>query len=869
MSDKGSFLTDYALTHLWQAPGQDRQHMVAPSRVTPRRGALGKIMLGMKEYSLPTRNEWYAVFVLGDVPHFMVGVDEYINKWVSCQHHCNSSHTLITIYDYKGMTYPNFDAYFLYTRDGQVALALRNHQHTINVLDDEVFIKWRSSEYFGDARNLVEGEGIRVQGQIIRGVNDISRLGALFTQLRTRKGYVWAYRNGRRIYRVHSSTVKVGDYLEVIWDGSVRDVLRMKLKDLPTFDSTLDKKSKYLVSNEGYGETIDFEDDIDVFLLEYQTENIYDGVYFHHNQLDAYRNVTHRDYSIPTSYVTGMIEANVRWNLANDNRLEVIIRHSGWVRPIPNLHVRLYELFRLPHGKRIEAMVGEHALIPEWTADNLESATFHDIMALHRETLSLETATEVFAYNATAKVSSPVIHQRDEGQKSIRLGYLHHYRSTVYEYNANGRMLGVYRHSISPDYYPTNPKCAYIEVYFGWAGENMGTVFAKQTQKLDPHSDYRFYVAYKTSGATYEAWQDVTGDESQYVIDEEHNLTWLVNPSTYLTAVRKDCDFLSSTIELNRLDRLLLLSIQTDTLHQDRGEVKGWLEIPPGELDVFLNGYHLVEGIDYLVDWPELCIVNTTFRTNTDYNTVHVRARGFCNTDMTRTPPKDRGFVYNRALGRRDRYQVREDKLNIIHANGRLVPEWMAFEESWARKELPSGYNGKPFQIRHPVVPLKHTVTSPMSEIYERSVEFDGRIENYLTGQLGIEDTELPRDIDHKYVVVSPFMNKLFHDLLNGIFPIDEFKEDYSDELLLDRVSRYNYLLPYEPTRHGMWKEFTEVHPHPYLTAMQVNVYQYRILDKVTKHLFNDEVALNRSLLIVEPGFEHDARYHPHPRRVL
>lgn len=868
MSITGSHIVDHVYKTMWQGPGQDIQHVVAPSRMTSRRGVLGTVTLGMKDYTLPTSDR-YSIFIFGDVPHFMVGVEEYIDKWVTVDYHCNRSNTFICIYDNKGMVYPCFDAYFLYTRNGQVALALKNHQHTVNVLDDQIYVKWRSSSYFTDSNNLVSGEGIRVVGKIISSLNDISTLAAKHTEFKDRKGYSWVYKNGRRIERISITNTKLGDYVEIIWDGSVREVLRYKLKDLEVFDSTLDLKSKYLIPNEGYGETVDYNDDLDIFLLEHKNENEYDGVYYHHNQKDTIRNITHRDFSTPTSYVVGIIEANVRWNLSNDNRLEILIRHSGWIRPIPNVHSKLYELFRLDHNRRIEAMLGEQALIPEWTAANLESSYYSAVMRKSREIISTELAENALGYDSISRLTSPAVYKRN-GLSSFKLGKLHHYRSTVYEYNSNGRMIGFYNHATSPDYHPRNELCEYIEVYFGKSGPNMGTVFGKHEQTLDKRNEYRFYISYKLGSGDYGNWVDVTGDSTKYNVDSNGNLTWLVNKNSYLTAVRKDCDLLSIEIELDRIDRLLLLSIQTDNVYQDKGDLKGWLEIPPGEMDIFLNGYHLVENIDYHVNWPEVCIVNTIHRSQTILNKIVVRARGFCNKDLSRNYPKDVGYVYNREIGRRDKYQVFEGKNTVIHSNGRLVMESSVFNEDWSRKKMLSGFNGRPFQIRHPITPFKDLTIKSTTELFDEARDLDNRIENYLTDKLGIVDDDLPRDIDNRYVVVSPFMNKLLHDLLNGILSTREFEGDYSNAFLLEKVSRYNYLLPYEPTKQpGYMPKFMEVHPHPYLRPISVNVYQYRILDRVTKLIFDDLVSLDRGLLIIEEGYEHDARYHPHPKRTL
>ena len=176
--------------------------------------------------------------------------------------------------------------------------------------------------------------------------------------------------------------------------------------------------------------------------------------------------------------------------------------------------------------------------------------------------------------------------------------------------------------------------------------------------------------------------------------------------------------------------------------------------------------------------------------------------------------------------------------------------------------------NGVPYQIRNPVTPLKALIYTPTSEYRQRSIEMDHRVEDYLTLKLGIVDTELPRTSRDFYVVVSPFMSKLLHDLLNGIFPIDEFKEDYSLQLLDDRLARYDYLLPYEPSVREEFSQFITTHPHPYRTPVEVNVYQYRILDRACTLKMNDRVLLDRSMLIIEEGYEHDTRYHPHPRRI-
>ena len=868
MAAVSDLLVKHAYSNVWSGPRQDTQYIITPSRITARRGVLGTVTLGLSDYSLPTRSDRYSVFVLGDIPPFMVGMREYIDQWVTAEAHCNSNSLLIDVYNQDGIKFPLFVTYFLHTRGGQTAIACKHIPKGFDITEGDVFLRWRSASWFeGDLSNLPD-KGIEIKGIALKTAPELQAMVNHLSLMRSKQGYTFVYNNGRRIRTINSTTAKPGDYLEIVQDSSIREVIEVPINDIPVFDSVLDLKSKYLLSQVGYGTTIDYVDDIDVHILHYSTVAIYDGVYYHHNHKDSHRNVTHRDFSIPTAYVNGIIQKNAGWFDRSKLKLELVIRHGGFIRPLVYTSNRIFELFKLPHVKRIQAMIGEKATLTEWNAVQLESNPYPLIMGKSMDSLELPEVVDAYGYNAISRLIGKSVHKIEANQKWFKLHQSNFDGATIYEYNGLGDLLDYNTVEHVSKYPIQNTATRYIEIYSGVADSNMGTVFDVDYLEINPGVEFRAYIANKWSDSRYGDWVDVTGDMTKYTY-VDNKLSWTVDKRIYKTAVRTDSTFMSIDFEIARRDKTMVFTIVADGLTIGRGPLTGWLEIPPGEIDIFLNKRLLVEGIDYHVNWPEICIVNKSQMVNALGQDVHVRARGFCNSDLTRDLPRERGFIYDRMAGKRDKYYSHEDKVNVIHIAGKLFTHDEVFNLDGSKKILPTGYSRLPYQIRHPFIPMGKFVNRSTHLLRKEAQELDVRMENYVTDVMDIPG-ELPLStISDPYVVISPVANKLLHDLLDGIFPIDEFKVEYSLDFLLDKLKRYDWLLEYDPCIIGYDEAFMVIHPHGYEGVIELNVYQYRIMDKAVKYLLNDRVSMDRNLVIVEEGFEHDTRYHPHPRRKL
>ena len=873
MSSSTDYLVDYAYRNIWCSPGMDRQHIVAPTRVTRKWGALANIRIGRRDYNLPTPQGYWHVFVIGELPPFLVGMDEVRMKWVSARAHSINTSLLIDIYTGPGKRIPSHKCYFLYTREGNMILAVPDMPIIDKLGEVQPYIRWRSNTWFDSLDAVAMNAGIEIEGYTY---TDNNSFYAYQQKWRVAKaatpGYAMAYANGKRIKDINQVTCKQGDIIEYVLDKSVREVKEFKLKDLRTFVSDLDKKDKYLIARDGLGTLIDYYDDVDFFLLRYTTDFVYDGLYYHQNQLDAVRMVTHRDYAIATPYVGSIVDAETAWQLYHDIRVEVVIRHGGYRRPLVYNAQRIKELFKLPYADRLNAMVGERSNVSVWKAPALEASAYTAAMQALDGEIDRPMARDALGYHAISRLVGDVPQKLalSEFARWLQLPWNAVKRGTVFEYNQQGLLLGWYPHDYSLEYLVNNPTAMYFEAFTGKASAADYTIYDVLDFEPDEGTDYRFYVCTVWNNIPRNDWVDVTGDNSVYEI-VNGKVQWKISFAMKKGAIRCDKRTYIKDFELSYRDRALAFSViskEDMIVADDDTDLEAMVEIPFGQVDVFMNGRSLIENLDYYVSWPEIAIVNKEYLLHDRVQYVTVRGRGFCNKDFEREGPSDWGFVSHRALSMNQRFNLRDDKVSRVVIGGQLFSrEELAFAEDHAT--LPASVkNGAPYQVTHPIIPMKDLTSLDTYEFREVSLAVDKEIEDYLSLYLPQELPELPNPIPAWYRVYSPLCTKLIYDMVDGVINMNEFKEEYSLDWLRERMKGYDWLLKYDPClKDDVDLQHVIIHPHPEDAPISLNIYQYRLLDRVIKVMLDGRIAINRDLVIVEEGFEHYAEDHPHPHR--
>ena len=274
------------------------------------------------------------------------------------------------------------------------------------------------------------------------------------------------------------------------------------------------------------------------------------------------------------------------------------------------------------------------------------------------------------------------------------------------------------------------------------------------------------------------------------------------------------------------------------------------MQVPMGELDIWLNGYSLIEDIDYFFNWPEVVIVNKAYMVNplTQNQKITIRYSGFCDSALKSSKPSDRGFIEYGMLSHNDRFDIRDDKVLRIVAGGKTFHRnSLKFAEDNLGVIVPDASNGEPYMLRDIVVPMRGMAVEDTYTLRAKSQVIDQRVVDYLTTYLP-EHVQTGLNIIPKlYELFSPFLCKIIYDLkANDLNNQAAIRGNYSDEDVQDLCQPYLYLLASDPTRSEIKlnENYVTVHPHNLTTVIEVDIYQYKFIKRVIRLYFNDEMNI-------------------------
>lgn len=853
-----NFLVTHAQQNVWCDPEQDYQHIIQPTRITDPRGVMGTCQVLWNTITLPTQTDRYHVYQIGQVNPSALGLVAGYGFWLTLASVMTSRRVYIQVYTKDGILFPLAEAYIMFTKDRTLIVALKEQPTLPPLKTTQVYFRFYSNSYFASRRS--DGTVNQVTSGFYRHTNTVDGLAFqnLFHSYLAKPGFTSLTVNGQLVNDFIPMNLTVGDVLEFVYDTSVKKVVDFDISGLQTFESVKDSKIKYLLHYAGpqaNGDTvIDYRDDCDVWLFKKGAPvngvTPYKGIYFHKNQDDAFRQVTHRDYSAAVPYVSAYLDSQTTWGDITQLTLRVVIRNAGWDRPLVDEAHRIKELYKLNETDLVNAFLGIDSTVDVWRAPNLENSDYVRIMDAELNSITLPMVESAYGYNAIGRLlaDSP---QYVTTNTPAELGPALQAGSTVYEYDANGVLLGWYPHVLGAEYLPVYQGTALVEGAVGNGSTYLPIVMGQQTVTLDPTLSYRFYLAQVDHGQVLTGtWQDVTGDSTKYLI-QDGVVHWLVNMSSFQTCVKSDGAFLAYDLNMAPANGLLQFSVQA-TVSYPNGASHEVLYIPPGQLDLWLNGHALIENLDYYVTWPQVVIVNKAFLVAGNQQKITVRGSGFCNSDFSRSVAEEASFLEWGALSHNDRFNIRDDKVIRIIAAGRtLHRDQVVFSEDRAQALLPVVPNGSPYQVTNVVTPVRSFCDQDTYALQAPALATDKAISDYLTLHLPDVKPSGPDVIADKYSVYSPFCSTVIHDLVNGILLMDNFMGQYSDKDVKDALQGYMYLLAYDPTQKHVDLGHVAIHPHNLTTVIELNYYQYNFIARAVHVILNDEVDLSAFLAIV------------------
>ena len=842
MSD---YLVRHALTNVWCAPDQDLQSIISPRRISAPAGVWKIVDVMWRQYRLPDATNHYHVFAVGNLFPDLVGVLKYSNTWRTMGEAMNDSNIVVAVYSSNGIRFPAFLTYYRFTEDGMLIIAVpRIGRIKANFGTENLYLRFYTNTFFNSTRADTSRQFIKNEGMIIKTSADIISIGNKFNSYAVNNypGIAFGFINGVGINRLNVATISIGDVVEYYYDGSVRQVVDFNYSDLTPYLSELDSKRKYLLhppKNLLDSNLIQYLDDIDIYIVKKNGTN-WNSYYYHGNPDDGVRMITYRDYGVPSEYIDAIADSN-GWIDHSQLTIRLVLKHSGFHRPLVYDNNRIHELYKLPDTDIVDALA-RNPIVPLWHASNLEKSASVKVMGNRANQVTLPLVTEAYGYNSITGLAAnnPRKTTGTSGNKVVsRLdGYTE--PSVAIEYDASGLMTGIYNIGTGQIYHCVGASTDMVELVFGILSDKAADNTSR-VHVIDNICTYRHYKKEPDS-----EWVEATKDVD-YVI-QNGTITWNV---------------LDEVEIINRTDKSVYrrhLSIDPTTrafdnirLDYQLGPTRVDTPIPLGRILVFMNGRRLVEGLDYFMEFPRIVICNKQYMTGT-LQEIDIVAWGHSDRQMKHYSNDDIGFVKNGRLSDNAVYDVRDDRVVSVSIDGVL---YLKSEIEW--KEDGSfindkHVNGKPYQVQSIVTSVKEFI-DPNKDSYDMITEsqaINQVVSNYLTVKYPVPETPL-FSIPQRHLLYSPFFNRILFDWLNNFITDPRIKDSPSDDFVREIGSNYADLLRLDPCHDNNLPDsnYVYVQPHVLNTTVDVDAYLYRFMTNINRIYLKNRLNLSGFLRIV------------------
>lgn len=867
-----TFIRDHALLNVWCTPDQDKQVIFKPARISRGAGAKNDIRIMWDLYKLPTKNQRYHVYQIGQIHPMIIGLMENVyqwrsnpsspagerystdNIWIPFNQICTEEKLVANFYIDSGKELPRTNVFAMVTDDKNLVIAVKDLPNIIpDLYLKNFYIRLYSNAFFDSIRSNSYAHETPVGYSQMNTLLDITNLGNFLENKKLERGAVFIYKNGYFVDSISLFNTVVGDVVEWYHDSTVKQIVEIPIATCETFDSTMDLKRKYLLTypESDANDLIDYQDDIDFYLVT-KTDPInhptfFKGCYFHKNKADAIRMVTHKDYSMCVPYVAAYLDDHDFFgNNTNNLIVRMYIREAGYDRQLTNEHNRIKELYKLTDEQVTAAMVGINATLPNWRAETLEASDYTKIMRSKSINVTKQMVQDAYGYNAVSKlIGETPLNVETTPVRYVPLPEGLRVNSTIAELDNNGHLIDIHDHVNDPDYFPTSIDCVKVDGVIGLPTNHLDMVFGEQVSTLNPLYTYRMYKTRKIASVIqWDDFEDVTGT-TDYLISG-NTLTWTVDSNLWYTCLKSDKNVLTYDFTQDPSDFLINFTIANEEEHDSVVLTKA-LNIAPGNIDVWLNKKYLIEGLDYFVRWPDIVVCNKEFLIDGQDQDFTVRCTGFCTTDMVPEPPDEFGFVINGVLSRDTIFDIRDDKVILIAIEGALRSrENLIFTENLPTVLVPDVRNGAPYVIKDVIVPMRDATIADTNVLRERSLLVDKAVSDYMSMYLPEVPDLLPNVIPHRYNLFSPFCARIMHDLINGILVLPGITGHYSEMDMVGWLSSYEWILPFDPCRNTIDENYVTIHPHPLYTTIQLNIYQYSFMERVIAFYLSNKVDLTR-----------------------
>lgn len=846
------YLVHHALENVWCHPMEDEQSSVLLARLTGTNGVKGEVDVFHDRFALPTPKDDYHVYMLGGNHPAQFTLIPTYSEWVNMKMWCAQNQLIVYFYTLSGKIFPLTDAWVLREEDDNLIFAIRNNPNIDDLNMNHLYVKFYHNEYWNRVTDLAPIDQILISGGVVDQVDYVETLG--HNSRIKAGGKKKVFHNGKLTFHPRLDFPQ-GDVVELMFDNSQLRGHHWKVSELPSFQSKLDNTQKYLLhlpklsDSNRYRDQVLYHDDMDIFLVKipelksdeeggFFSSVITDSRYYYRHSQEAVRMVTHQDYSIPVDFVHQLIRKGDEEMDLSKWYVWATVRNNGTVRTLINEKNHIKELYRLADRHIVPAMVGTTATLKNWRAEELEASTYTYLMRAWQHELTKEKILDAYGYVSVARaLANPGISITSDPTRPyfiLPVGLIN--ESTVFEYDVNGSLLGFYYQTGNVKYYPTNESCVYVEAFAG-KGSDKPEYFINPPTTLDlnPQGNYRVYLADIRNEVIQNNWRDVTLDATRWVKGtEQGQLTYDRNHEAIV--VIGDNHWLAYNTTLRALDGVYDFGIfKLDNMLP--------LPVPYGKIDLWMNGRAMIEGIDYLINYPTLTVLTKELFVEGVDQILTVRAMGFCDSQMNRTVPRERGFVSFGKLSVDNVYDLTDEAVSRISINGGVMnPMNITFDRQRGEAAV-NVPDGRPYSIEEHYIPLKGFNGNDVYKAYEDDLVRFKQMSAYISKRF---NTKAPTEkvvVRQRYRVYSPTMANILYAILSN--KLDVTNLNLKDQNQLEKaVSQFKKWFPMDLAVQGWDHDFVLIEPFPGNNVVEVTYRELAFLEAINKKYLNNAVDL-------------------------
>lgn len=814
-----SIVQQLVLDQVWCTPGQDEELILKPNRLHGAVSIYAVLPYLDRQIVLPSKTSSWYVYQIGtyyespdQLPLSQFVWEEEV--WRPMTEPLINRNLFTSLFTQSGLVFPLFRAYYMYTREKALLLAVEhNNLIAANLATEDLYVRFYRNAFYDSTRSIGTDYGLKTDGVILTSPSDITGIVNTINTLTAARGYCWLTINGRRFKNPTPAFVSAGDYVEYIYDPTVDHVDSIPLGNLLSYMSTEDSEQKRVLHPLAlnYFTSIAYQDDLTIDLLTPISDTGQFGVNYPAIADKVRKMLTHRDYALRSSLLTSLTAMITELNPSSRPIfivVEVKYRKSGYERPLLKTTSLVDDLYTLPMASIPAHISSIASSFPTFYGPSMETSPYIRAMkAQTRDDLTASLAESAIGYNGIANYYGTVVQKVtiNGSNKTVPVPTGYQANCTAYEYNFSGQYLEYHLSQGQSVYTAIHVNGYYIELIKGIASNQPAARYGFGNLVYNTGFGHRVYACSAPGGTPSFVWTDIT-ETNDYTIDHDNALVKFTNPAdTRYMMVRDDSQFVVSST--SPIFNTCLMSMQI-VEQVDRGLGAGYedlpMAVPPTDIEVILNTKGLVRNIDYFVEFPYIYISNIKYLNQTVENVnqfLHVRTCGLGSGTTDIEPTLDSGNVVHGFVGTSGKYVAKNDKNLRITIDGLLkLPSTVKFSQDDATTTDPTNtLNAMTYQVKAYPVSIQEYVDGNQELMRKDSKQLDADLVTYMDSHFTFINRGLQTNAVGVYSLVCPFHAKIIDDLINNVFTNSDIDPSKTDSQIQAIIAPYLHYLQNGP----------------------------------------------------------------------